>query len=75
MAGGSFTSAGGVACNRVARWDSVNLFWSPLGAGTNNTVSALAVLPNGDLVAGGDFMVDSLGTNGGSIARWAKAAS
>ena len=38
-AGGSFTTAGGVDANYIARWDGAN--WSPLGAGTNNQVFAL----------------------------------
>jgi hypothetical protein len=53
VAGGSFTTAGGVAANRIARWKGGT--WSALGSGMNDSVHALAVLPNGDVVAGGDF--------------------
>ena len=64
IAGGSFRTAGGVAANRIARWDGSA--WSTLGAGLSaapyNSVRALAVLPNGDLVAGGTFA--------SFIARW-----
>jgi trimeric autotransporter adhesin len=64
--GGSFTSAGGLPCNRIAQWDGTR--WSPLGTGMENDVLALAV-HNGELYAGGNF-----GTAGGvvvnCIARW-----
>ncbi|MGB3967565.1 MAG: hypothetical protein WBO45_12620 [Planctomycetota bacterium] len=67
VAGGSFTHAGGVVANCIARWDGVS--WSPLGGGTDYPVRALASLANGDLVAAGSF-----GTAGGvmasGIARW-----
>lgn len=53
VAGGAFSLAGGVAANRIARWNGSA--WSPIGAGPGGTVRALAVLPNGTLVAGGDF--------------------
>jgi hypothetical protein len=52
VVGGSFSEAGGVWCNNIARWDGVG--WSSMG-GFNNGVQALAVLPNGDVVAGGAF--------------------
>ncbi|MBL8749829.1 MAG: hypothetical protein JNK78_11760, partial [Planctomycetes bacterium] len=67
IAAGSFTAAGGVACNRIARWDGWQ--WWPLGSGLDGDVRALAILPDGHLVAGGAFT-----TAGGSacsrIARW-----
>ncbi|MBU3728159.1 MAG: hypothetical protein FGM37_02775 [Phycisphaerales bacterium] len=56
VAGGDFTSAGGVAALRIASWDGTA--WSPLGAGANGSVRALAELDNGVAVmiaAGGDF--------------------
>ena len=40
-AGGSFSSAGGVLANRVARWDGST--WSALGVGLNSDVLALTV--------------------------------
>jgi hypothetical protein len=61
-AGGGLTQAGGLVCNRIARWDGSS--WAPLGAGTNDFVYAVAALPNGDLVAGGTFT-----TAGGSPAQ------
>jgi hypothetical protein len=50
IAGGGFASAGGVACNCIARWDGSA--WQPLGSGMNNEVYALTVY-NGELIAGG----------------------
>jgi hypothetical protein len=41
-----------VSANYIARWNGTS--WSALGTGMNGSVSALAVLPNGDLIAGGD---------------------
>jgi hypothetical protein len=74
VAGGLFRTAGGTPANCIARWDGAT--WSPLGTGMGNSrpfsdpaVLALAVLPNGDVLAAGDF--DSAGgvpANG--IARW-----
>ncbi|MBL8732686.1 MAG: hypothetical protein JNN13_09990, partial [Planctomycetes bacterium] len=46
---------------------------SPLGAGVGNTVYALAVLPNGDLVAGGHFDTAG-GAPASRVARWDGAA-
>ena len=58
IAGGQFTSAGGVPANYIAKWNGVS--WSPLGSGTNGEVDALTVF-NGQLVVGGRF------TNAGGI--------
>lgn len=75
VAGGSFVQSGPVDLNKIARWDSATDTWGPLGLGINNDtgfnhdVYALALMPNGDLVVGGDFT-----TAGGAahnyIARW-----
>jgi hypothetical protein len=72
VAGGQFTIAGGVSANRVARWNGTS--WSALGSGISGPfsgtfVSDLVVLPNGDLVAGGDFTTAG-GVNASRIARW-----
>lgn len=54
IVGGTFTMAGGQSANRIAAWDGAR--WHSLGAGLNNNVRALAVLPGtNELVAGGDF--------------------
>ena len=52
VAGGVFTSAGGVPVKYVAAWDGSR--WSALGSGTSSPVWALTSW-NGKLVAGGDF--------------------
>lgn len=75
IAGGSFTAAGGGAANCIARWDGSA--WAPVGTGLTRfaagfplaSVAALAVLPNGDLIAGGSFTAaDGVFVN--RIARW-----
>jgi hypothetical protein len=67
VAGGSFTQAGGVPANRIARWNGVS--WSAIGSGFNQEVLALATLPNGNLVAGGWFTAaGSVATS--CLARW-----
>jgi trimeric autotransporter adhesin len=73
VAGGNFTTAGGVTVNRIARWDGTS--WSALGnpvagvAGGYATVYALRVMPNGDLIAGGNFS-SAGGVTVSNIARW-----
>ena len=64
--GGNFTQAGGIAANRIARWNGTG--WNTLGTGVNSTVYALAVY-NGELYVGGGFTeAGSISAN--SIARW-----
>ncbi|HEX6812348.1 MAG TPA: hypothetical protein VF384_12040 [Planctomycetota bacterium] len=73
VAGGTFATAGGVSANHIARWDGTS--WSALGSGmsgwssSNALVGALAVLPNGHLVAGGDFSYAG-GSGANYLARW-----
>jgi hypothetical protein len=66
IAGGSFTTAGGISANRIATWDGTS--WQPLGSGMNGEVMSLTVY-NGQLIAGGRFT-----TAGSSVsaylARW-----
>jgi trimeric autotransporter adhesin len=70
---GSFTSAGGVPANHIARWDGEN--WSALGAGMNNPVRSLAVFDDGApgggpaLYAAG-FFTTAGGVTVNRIARW-----
>ena len=60
-----------VVRNRVARWDGTT--WSLLGEGiafaADATVYSLAVLPNGDVVAGGKFATIG-GVPVANVARW-----
>ncbi len=71
-AGGSFTTAGGIAANRIAKWDGSS--WAPLGSGVSwipgptPRVNALTVFDDGGgpaLYAGGSFTIA-----GGVEARW-----
>ena len=67
VAGGNFTTAGGVGANHIARWDGTA--WSAFDTGVSNEVRALAMLPSGDLVAGGNFI--TAGPNVSAyVARW-----
>jgi hypothetical protein len=66
FAGGSFTTAGGVAANNIAKWDGSA--WSPLGSGMDAEVYALAVDGMGKLYAGGKFTTAG-GKPSNSIAR------
>lgn len=54
--GGQFAGAGGKAANNIARWSPSTQTWSTFGSGMDNSVQSLAVLPNGNLVAGGWFL-------------------
>ncbi|MBS0195498.1 MAG: immunoglobulin domain-containing protein [Planctomycetes bacterium] len=65
VAGGGFSyvppgQPSSAAVNRIAVYDFGSGVWSRLGTGMNNRVDALAVLSNGDVIAGGVF-----GTAGG----------
>jgi len=68
--GGTFTTAGGVGANRIARWDGTS--WSSLGTGPANGLSdavyALAVVGN-TVYAGGSF-TRAGGSPAGGLARW-----
>jgi len=66
IAGGMFTTAGGVPVNYVAAWNGSS--WSPLGSGTNGDVSALTVY-NGQLIAGGMFTTAG-GVPANYVAAW-----
>ncbi|GAB5521923.1 MAG: hypothetical protein RhofKO_41740 [Rhodothermales bacterium] len=57
--GGGFTNAGGVAADRIARWDGSQ--WHALGAGVNSSVSAIAVAGS-DVYVGGSFSETGDGT-------------
>jgi len=67
IAGGSFTTAGGVTVNRIARWNGSA--WSALGTGMNSDMYAVTTLPSGDLIAGGVFTTAG-GVPVNRIARW-----
>lgn len=72
--GGGFTSAGGIAASRIAKWNGTA--WSPLGAGVSGAVTALAVYDDGRgpaLYVGGSF-ASAGGRPAANIARWDGAA-
>ncbi len=66
-AGGQFTTAGGVAANRIAKWDGTS--WSALGTGMSSIVYALAFDASGNLYAGGQFTTAG-GVAANDIAKW-----
>mgnify|MGYP001363851805 CR=1 FL=1 len=69
-AGGIFTTAGGVAANRIAKWDGSS--WAALGSGMNDIVRALTVYDDGggpELYAGGNF-TSAGGVAANRIAKW-----
>lgn len=68
IAAGTFTTAGGVDVNRIARRDSVSGQWHSLAGGANNQINALYV-HGGDLIAGGAFTMIG-GKTIDRIARW-----
>ena len=70
--GGSFTAAGTLQSNRIARWNGSE--WSALGEGMNDSVFALAVFDDGlgggpALYAGG-ALTTAGGVDAAGIARW-----
>lgn len=66
IAGGWFSTAGGVAVNNIAAWDGSS--WMPLGTGLNNIVQAFTVY-KGKLIAGGEFSTAG-GVSANHIAAW-----
>lgn len=73
-AGGTFTTAGGIAASRIARWDGVA--WSSLATGVDGAVLALDVFDDDGggphpafLYAGGEFTTAG-GGGANHIARW-----
>lgn len=83
IAGGSLLASGSTGLYKIGRWDHVTDTWMPLGSGINNDSSlttnnrdvyALALMPNGDVIAGGDFNTAG-GTTQNYIARWRPSTS
>jgi hypothetical protein len=69
-AGGSFTTIGGTAANRVARWNGSA--WAALASGLNSSVTTLGVFENAngsELIATGGFTLAS-GVSASHIAKW-----
>jgi len=77
FAGGQFTSAGGAAANRIAKWNGTA--WSALGLGVSTWVEALHVFDDNtgdgpDLYVGGEFTAAG-GMSTGKIAIWRGCAA
>jgi trimeric autotransporter adhesin len=53
--GGTFQSIGGLNAGYLAEWDGTT--WSSFGSGPPGSVDCLAELPNGELLAGGFFVM------------------
>ncbi len=74
VAGGSFTFAGEVNVNRIARWDQS--VWQPFGTGMNGVVLALTTWdtdgtgPSADQIVAGGFFTTADGITVNNIARW-----
>ncbi|MGB3968291.1 MAG: hypothetical protein WBO45_16265 [Planctomycetota bacterium] len=70
---GYFSIVGTMAANAIASYDPATGALAPLGAGLGppgvGSVNALAVLSNGDLVAGGSFP-SAGGVSAQNVARW-----
>jgi len=66
IAGGRFSTAGGVTANNIARWNGSE--WHPLVTGMNRRVQTLTV-HDGYLIAGGDFTTAG-GQTASFTARW-----
>ena len=65
--GGYQTHSGGVPTANISAWDGQR--WHALGAGTDNTVRALATGADGMVYAGGDFTTAG-GQAASHVARW-----
>jgi hypothetical protein len=65
--GGTFTSAGGVNANYIAKWNGTS--WSVLGSGMNGQCSAIAIDSSNNVYAGGSF-TNAGGVNANRIAKW-----
>lgn len=78
VAGGSFTNAGGVSANRIARWvenpsNNPPAQWQPMGAGFNNSVFAIERVAS-TYVAGGLFTLSGA-TGISGVAIWNDSTS
>ena len=71
VAGGSFAAANGSPASSIAVWSAASNTWGPLGLGMNpgSVVSSLVRLPNGHIVAGGDF-TQAGGVAANRVAVW-----
>ncbi len=72
--GAGNTVAGDVPANNIARWNRATSTWTALANGLNSNVNALALLSNGDIIAGGEFTAAGNAADGDTpvnyLARW-----
>ncbi len=68
VVGGDFSVAGEILANNIAIWNGTD--WEALGDGLSGEVHAFAVLPNGDLVVGGNFVWAEGNILVRAVARW-----
>lgn len=69
--GGSFANWDGIAAaDNIVRYNKQTGVYSAMGTGGNSFVSALAIMPNGDVIAGGAFTLMGGVANTVHIARW-----
>ncbi|PKL83487.1 MAG: hypothetical protein CVV24_04810, partial [Ignavibacteriae bacterium HGW-Ignavibacteriae-3] len=66
FAGGTFTNAGGIAVNHIAKWNGTT--WSDIGGGVNGSVNAILVVGS-DLYVGGSFTLAG-NVSARNIAKW-----
>lgn len=69
VCGGDFAVAGAASTASIALLEPVSRTWSALGAGFDGPVTALAVLPNGSLIAAGSFQFSGA-TSIAHVAQW-----
>lgn len=68
---GDFLNWDGIAsADHIVRYNKQTGAYSAMGTGANGRVRALAIMPNGDLVAAGEFTSMGGVANTGFIARW-----
>jgi hypothetical protein len=67
IAGGSFTTAGGVSASKVAQWNGST--WQAMGSGASNNVNILYSFGDSLLIAGGWFGAAG-GVHADLIAHW-----
>jgi hypothetical protein len=73
FAGGSFTSAGGVVANGIAKWSTIE--WAPLGGlsnGVNGSVNAILQVEPTVIYVGGTFTFAG-GVPANHVAQWGNA--
>lgn len=73
--GGTFTTIAGNTRNRVARYDDATGTWASIGTGFNGNVNALAVRPDGTILAGGAFTQTGAAATCGYYAKFAPGDS